>query len=81
MTYLLHTGNLMLLTKSTAIILMNLFKYEFDPPKNNFWQLGKCFFLMMFFINGAGKNRRPERYMEGERWEVEVLKENWGENI
>ena len=36
---------------------------------------------MMFFINGAGKNRRPERYMEGERWEVEALKENWGENI
>lgn len=60
LTDLLHTGNLMLLTNSTAIILMTLFKNEFDPLKNNF-------FLMMLFINEAGKNRRPERYMEGER--------------
>lgn len=60
LTDLLHTGNLMLLTNSTAIILMNLFKYEFDPLKKNF-------FLMMLLINEAGKNRRPERYMEGER--------------
>lgn len=37
LTDLLHTGNLMLLTNSTAIILMNLFKYEFDPLKNNFF--------------------------------------------
>ena len=64
LTDLLHFGNLMLLTNSTAIILMNLFKYEFDPLKNNFF---KIFFLMMLFINEAGKNRRPERYMEGER--------------
>ena len=64
LTDLLHFGNLMLLTNSTAIILMNLFKYEFDPLKNNFL---KKFFLMMLFINEAGKNRRPERYMEGER--------------
>ena len=60
LTDLLHTGNLMLLTNSTAIILMTLFKYEFDPLKNNF-------FLMMLFINEARKNRRPDRYMEGER--------------
>lgn len=64
LTDLLHTGNLMLLTNSTAIILMNLFKYEFDPLKKKFFL---NFFLMMLLINEAGKNRRPERYMEGER--------------
>lgn len=42
LTDLLHTGNLMLLTNSTAIILMTLFKYEFDPLKNN---LKKNFFF------------------------------------
>ena len=45
LTDLLHTGNLMLLTNSTAIILMNLFKYEFDPLKNNF--------LKNFFFDDA----------------------------
>lgn len=48
LTDLLHTGNLMLLTNSTAIILMNLFKYEFDPPK-------KKFFLKFFFDDAFDK--------------------------
>ena len=48
LTDLLHTGNLMLLTNSTAIILMNLFKYEFDPLKNNF-------FLKNFFDDAFHK--------------------------